>query len=157
MLISSAAVAAANPQTGPGTSYWSHPSSFYSFFFFFLVVVIYLFIWLLQVLVAGSLIFSAACRIFSCSMQTPSCSMWDLVPRDWARASCVIKRVRGPAACCSKANKQARLVGKKFGFISNVSNWWGSGWQMSVQRSTPLPLAASGIRSFIDKVGEYYM
>ena len=33
--------------------------------------------WLLHV---GSLIFVAACRIFHCSMQTLSCSMWDLVP-----------------------------------------------------------------------------
>ena len=156
MLISSAAVAAADPQTGSGTSCWSHPSSFY-FFFFLVVVFIFLFIWLLQVLVAGSLIFSAACRIFSCSMWILSCSMWDLVPRDWARALCVIERVRGPAACCSKVNKQARLVGRKFGFISNVGNWWGSGWRTSVQRSTPPPLAASGIRSFTDKVGEYYM
>ena len=34
----------------------------------------YLFIWLQQVLIA-------ACRIFSCGMQTLSCDMWDLVPR----------------------------------------------------------------------------
>ena len=69
----------------------------------------------------------AACRIFSCSMQTPSCSMWDLVPRDWARASCVIKRVRGPAACCSKANEEARLVGKEtFILDAGKPTWEGS-------------------------------
>ena len=47
---------------GPRTSLLSSP-------FFFL-----LFIWLRKVLVA-------ACRIFSCSMWTLSCGMWDLVPK----------------------------------------------------------------------------
>ena len=42
---------------------------------------IYLFIyfWLCQVLVAAHGIFIVACRIFSCSMQTLSCDMWDLL------------------------------------------------------------------------------
>ena len=50
---------------------------------------IYLFIWLRRVLVAACRIFTAGCGIFlvaaywllSCRMRTPSCGMWDLVPR----------------------------------------------------------------------------
>ena len=42
----------------------------------------YLFIWLLWVLVVSSRIFFSAAvgRIFSCTMRTLSCAMWDLVP-----------------------------------------------------------------------------
>ena len=43
-----------------------HPFSFFK----------YLFIWLYQVLFA-------ACRIFSCNMQTLSCGMWDLLVVPW--------------------------------------------------------------------------
>ena len=35
------------------------------------------------------------------------------------------ERYVGPAACLSKANKQARLVERKVCFISDASNWWG--------------------------------
>ena len=33
------------------------------------------------------------------------------------------ERYVGPAACLSKANKQARLVERKVCFISDASNW----------------------------------
>ena len=33
----------------------------------------------------------------------------------------------GPAACLSKANKEARLVGRKVSFILDACNSWGSG------------------------------
>ena len=48
--------------------------TFFKDYIYILKNIFYLFIWLLRVLVA-------ACRLFSCSMQTLSCSMWDLVPR----------------------------------------------------------------------------
>ena len=48
----------------------------------------------------------------------------------------------GPAACHSKANKQARLVERNICFISDAGNW-GVGWQTSVQRPTP-PQQAGG-------------
>ena len=41
---------------------------------------LFVFIWLCRVVVVGSLIFIAACVIFSCDTWTLSCSMWDLVP-----------------------------------------------------------------------------
>ena len=50
-------------------------------------------IWLCRVLfaAAGSLLFTEACEIFSCGMQTLSCGMWDLVPwpkmEPWPSAS----------------------------------------------------------------------
>ena len=50
---------------------------------FFFLKNIYLLIWLHWILAAahrGSLIFVAACGIFSCGMQTLSCHMWDLLP-----------------------------------------------------------------------------
>ena len=42
-----------------------------------------------------------------------------------------------PAAHCSKANKQARLVERKVCFISDAGNCGVEGWQ-AVQRPTPL-------------------
>ena len=43
-----------------------------SLFFKYLFLKFYIFVWLHLVLVV-------ACQVFSCSMQTPSCNMWDLV------------------------------------------------------------------------------
>ena len=57
--------------------------SFSSDSFYFLKIFFHLlFIWLLWVLIGAhvSSISVAACRIFTCSMQSLSCSMWDLVP-----------------------------------------------------------------------------
>ena len=51
--------------------------------FFKTFIFIYLFIWLLQVLVAAHRIFdlpAVAHGVFSCSVQTLSCAMWDRVP-----------------------------------------------------------------------------
>ena len=56
------------------------------------------------------------------------------------------RRVVGPAACCSKVNKQARLVERKVCFISDASNWGSAREQTSVQRQ----LATCGARAFID-------
>ena len=55
------------------------------YFFFNIYIFIYLFTWLCQILVAAHGIFSliVARRIFSCSIQTLSRSMWGLVP--WPR------------------------------------------------------------------------
>ena len=47
--------------------------------FIYLFLNIYLFIWLRRVLVAARGSFVAACGIFSCSIRTLSCGMWDLV------------------------------------------------------------------------------
>ena len=39
----------------------------------------------------------------------------------------------GPAACCSRADKQARLVGRKVCFISDASNW-DRGWGQTLSK-----------------------
>ena len=41
------------------------------------------------------------------------------------------------AACCSKANKQARLVERRFCFISDVSNFGGEGQHVCPKVSCP--------------------
>ena len=53
------------------------------------------------------------------------------------------RKVRGPAARLSKADKQGRLVERKVCFISHASN--------RGQRPTPPPLATGGARAFIDR------
>jgi len=64
--------------------------------------------------------------------------------------SAVTERVWwGPAACCSKANKQARLLERKDCYNSEACNWRGvvgKGWQTFVPA-----LATSGARAFIDR------
>ena len=59
--------------------------------------------------------------------------------------SCVV----GPAACSSKANKQARWP--KGNFAGNL----GGGWLTSVQRPAPPTTTTSwGARAFMDRSGE---
>ena len=59
----------------------------------------------------------------------------------------------GPAAHCSKANKQAMLMERKMCFTLNAGNWQGR-VETSVQRQTPQPPSqprpASEARDFID-------
>ena len=61
----------------------------------------------------------------------------------------------GPAACHSKANKQAKLVERKVCFISDASNWGEAGGHPSKGQ---LPRSnKQGVRSFVDRVGGGYM
>ena len=48
------------------------------------------------------------------------------------------KDVVGPAACCSKANKQSGCWKGKFALFQLLATG-GGGWQTSVQRLTPTP------------------
>ena len=57
----------------------------------------------------------------------------------------------GPAACHSKANKQAKLVERKVCFISDASNWGEAGGHPSKGQ---LPASnKQGVRAFVDRVG----
>ena len=54
-----------------------------------------------------------------------------------------------------KANKQARLVERKVYFISDVGNCGWGGVDVCLQADSPPPLATSGARGFLHRMGLY--
>ena len=67
------------------------------------------------------------------------------------------RRVWGLAACCSKANKQARLVERKVCFISDVDNWRGRVADVCPKADSPTPTGNQWARAFIDRRWGNYM
>ena len=60
----------------------------------------------------------------------------------------------GLAACCSKADEQARLVEREVCFTSDAGSWEEEGVRHLFKgQLPPLPLATSGARAFIDRAG----
>lgn len=60
-----------------------------------------------------------------------------------------------PAAHCSKANKQARLVERKVWFISGAGNCGGRVADICPKADSPHPLHKNRVRAFIDRGGRW--